>query len=91
MSAEESHKGSAGVRSCASCGSRWRSTYGALKDMGAFGPQAQVTKAYDPAQLVGLTCPRCHRSFCKECLGGSIPLSLPGGSCPSCGGKLDLA
>jgi hypothetical protein len=85
------HKGTVGLKSCALCGAQWRSTYGAMKDMSLFGPQAHVSATYDPENLLGLNCTQCGRSFCKKCLGGKIPSSLPGGSCPQCGGKLSLA
>lgn len=85
------HKGTVGLRTCAACGAQWRSTYGAMKDMSMFGPQAQVSATYDPANLLGLSCTECGRSFCKNCLSGRIPCTLPGGSCPQCGGKLNLA
>jgi hypothetical protein len=85
------HKGTAGMRSCALCGAQWRSTYGAMKDLALFGPQAHVSATYDPENLLGLVCTQCGKSFCKRCLSGKIPTSLPGGSCPQCGGKLSLA
>lgn len=85
------HRGTVGLRSCAACGAQWRSTYGAMQDMSLFGPQAVVSARYDPENLLGLTCTQCGKSFCKRCLSGRIPSSLPGGSCPQCGGKLNLA
>ena len=85
------HKGAAGVRRCASCGAQWRSTYGAMKDLSLFGPHASVSATYDPQHLMGLTCTHCGKSYCKGCLSGRVPSSLPGGSCPACGAKLDLA
>lgn len=82
------HGGTAGLRTCTLCGTQWRSARGAMQDMGLFG--GRVSTFYNRANLIGLTCVKCGNSFCKKCLKGGIPSSLPGGSCPSCGGKLNL-
>ena len=78
----------AGVRTCATCGIGWKSTVARMKDLGL---AAGMTATYDPANLMGLTCTHCGKSFCKRHLGQEIPSFLPGGTCPSCGGAMDLA
>jgi hypothetical protein len=85
------HAGTVGLRTCSSCGRQWRSMYGTMKDMSMFGPGTQASATYDSANLAGLTCTGCGKSFCKACLGTAIPSVLPGGSCPSCARQLHLA
>jgi len=80
--------GRAGIRTCVSCGQQWRSTHGMLMDAGLVNPFVQTITTANPADLMGLTCASCGNSYCKTCLGGKF---LLGGSCPSCGGKLNVA
>jgi hypothetical protein len=79
-----------GVRVCATCNKAWKSSVGAMKDLGIFDNQGAVS-FYSPDSVTGLTCTKCGHSFCKDHLGGVVPSSLPGGKCPLCGGTLDLA
>lgn len=76
---------------CTVCGLNWVSSLGKLKDSGMYDMFAGVTSTYDPANLLGLTCSKCGKSFCVAHLGQQLPQSLPGGKCPSCKGKLELA
>jgi hypothetical protein len=85
----EMQAGTAGLRTCASCGTQWRSMHGAMKDTGIFGPRVRAT--YNPTSLLGLTCTRCGKSYCRRCIVGNIPTVLPGGSCAACGAPMDLA
>lgn len=78
-----------GERSCVVCGLAWQSAHGLLKDrLGGLMNTAFVVGGFSPASIVGLTCTRCRRSFCKKHLKQRIPSVLPGGSCPACGAKL---
>ena len=84
-----------GVRVCSVCGKGWRSTVAQLKDSGYLGDVmasgGSFTQTYSSANLMGLTCQKCGKTFCKDHLGQSIPSQMPGGSCPICKGLLDVA
>lgn len=80
-----------GFRTCALCRARWRTSYGAFKDMYPSIPGSVTNVSYDPANILGLTCTGCGKSFCKKCLEGRIPSMMPGGSCPLCGAELSIA
>lgn len=74
-------------KTCVQCGITWQSTTAGLKELGIGG---RTSGFYNPENLIGLTCTRCGKSFCKKHLGTSIHYSLPGGQCPSCGGQMNL-
>lgn len=79
-----------GVRACDTCGMRWQSRYGMLKDSGMLS-SGRFGVMVDSANKAGLTCTQCSRSYCREHLGEPFPTNIPGGECPSCGSPLDLA
>ncbi len=83
-----------GARICSVCGKSWSSTMAQFKDSGLLGNiitgGGSLNTTYTPENLVGVTCQKCGRSFCKDHLGQPFPSHIPGGSCPICQGILGL-
>ena len=85
-----------GVRSCAECGTMWKSFLGELRDSGELDRKREMGEIRIYAsweETLGLTCAGCRRSLCVAHMGQPRTTeAVPQASdyvCPYCSGRLD--